>query len=113
MDDAAAKQRLAELKAAAPVKHKRQPFVKVPMALAARAACATGSQRMMVWLYVLHRCWQRQAPSIVLSNSALMAYGISREVKRQALKDLAAAGLIVVDYRPNKNPIVTPLGVNG
>jgi hypothetical protein len=67
---------------------------------------------MMVWLYVLHRCWQRQTPSIILSNSALRAYGISREVKRQALKDLAAAGLIAVEHRPNKNPIVTPLGVN-
>jgi hypothetical protein len=113
MDDWA-KQRLAELQAAAPIRRKKhQPFVKVPLALAAEAAAATGGRRLFVWLWLLHRSWQCQTPSIVVPNIALRRYGISREVKRGALNDLEAAGLIVVEYRRHKNPIVTLLSVNG
>jgi hypothetical protein len=112
--EAWAKRRLAELKEAAPAKHeKKVPFAKVPLPLAAEAAAATGGLRLFVWLWLLHRSWQRQTRAVVVPNTALRQYGISREVKRRALNDLAAAGIISVEYRPYKNPMVTLLSVDG
>jgi hypothetical protein len=112
--EAWAKQRLAELEAAAPARRKKKvPFAKVPLPQAAEAAATTGGLRFFVWLWLLHRSWQRQTRSVVVPNTALRQYGISREVKRRALNDLAHAGLISVKHRPYKNPIVTLLNVNG
>jgi hypothetical protein len=107
MDDWA-KQRLAELHAAAPTKRKRvRSYVRIPLELAGQAAAATGGKRMLVWMLILYRSWQRQNPTVVLPNTMLRKYGISREVKRRALKQLEAAGLIKVQWRSAKNPIVT------
>jgi len=109
-----AKQRLAELEAAAPAKRKKTvPFAKVPLPLAAEAAAATGGLRLFVWIWLLERSWRHQTRTVVVPNTALRQYGISREVKRSALNDLAAAGLITVEHRPYKNPIVTLLNDNG
>ena len=104
-----AKQRLAELHAAAPAKPKNiQPYVRrVPLHRAGRAAAATGSQRMFVWLWLLYETWRQQTQAIVVSNKALQKFGIGREVKRQALRQLEAAGLITVEWRANKNPVAS------
>jgi hypothetical protein len=110
MDDPI-KQRLAELRAVAPVKRKKQePFVKVPLGLAAKAAAACGCVQMMVWLYLLHRSWKLQKASFTVPSSALRNFGISREVKRRALRNLEGAGLIAVEWRMHKNPTVTMVG---
>jgi hypothetical protein len=102
------KQRLAELEARAPAKRKKQqPFVKVPLGPAAKAATASGCQRMMVWLYLLHRGWKLQKASFAVPSGALRSFGISKEVKRRALRNFEAAGLITVERRTSKNPIVT------
>jgi hypothetical protein len=102
------KQRLAELHARAPVKRKKQePFVKVPLALATKVAKATGGRRMLVWLYLLFQSWRRQQPSVTVSSTDLKKLGVGRQVKVRALRDLEAAGLIVVEWRANKNPVAT------
>ncbi len=107
MDDWARRRR-AELEAAVPVRRKkREPFVKVPLATAAEAAAASGCSQMMVWLYLLYRSWKLQKPSFAVPSSALRNFGISREVKRRALRNFEGAGLIVVERRMHKNPIVT------
>jgi hypothetical protein len=107
MDDFV-QQKLAELEARAPAKRKkRDPFVKVPLQSAAAAAKATGGQRFMVWLYLLHRSWFEKRTTVSLPNGALRKYGISRDIKRKALADLEAVGLVQVDRRPHKNPRVT------
>ena len=113
MDDASAKKRLAQLEAAAPPKRKRQPFVRVPLAAAAQAANATGDHKLMVWLWLLRRSWERHTPTMVVPTAALQKYGITRKVKRRALEQLEAAGLIAVEQRPHKNPTVTLLHVLG
>jgi hypothetical protein len=109
MDDAWAKERLAQLKAAAPVKPQRESFVKVSLAAAARAAAATGDHKLLLWLWLLHRSWERHTPTIVVPTAALQKYGITRKVKRRGLEQLQASGLIAVEERPYKNPIVTLL----
>jgi hypothetical protein len=106
-----ANQRLAELHAAAAIRHRKvKAYARVPLDLAGAVARATGGQRMMVWIWLLHRTWQQQTPSVVVSTAALRKYGISRETKRTALKRLEAAGLITVEWRANKNPIVSANG---
>ena len=40
----------------------------------------------------------------------MRSLGVGREVKRRALRDLEGAGLIFVERRARKNPIVTLVG---
>ena len=109
MDDWA-KQRRAELEAAAPVKRKKPvPFVKVRLATAATAYTALNCPKAMVWLWLLHRSWYAKSTTIAVPNGALAKWGVSRDVKRDALRQLEAAGLIVVDRPSRKTPTVTLL----
>jgi hypothetical protein len=58
-----------------------------------------------VALYVLDKaCWSRQ---VVLSTATMQNLGVGRKGKRGALQQLRRAGLIAVEERPDKSPIVT------
>jgi hypothetical protein len=92
-------------------KRKRQEaFAKVPLKQAARAAASCDGQRMMVWLFLLHRSWKLQRASFAVPSGALRCLGVGREVQRRALRDFEDAGLILVERRGRKNPIVTLVG---
>jgi hypothetical protein len=107
MQDWASK-RLAELEAAAPIKVKKaQPFVQLPLDKAARAARATRSQKVFVWMWLEYRAWKTKCRTVTASNDALAGYGISRECKRRALADLEAAGMVTVERGHGKSPEVT------
>jgi hypothetical protein len=47
---------------------------------------------------------------VVLANAELARKGINRHIKRRALLELEARGLIRVEWRYKKSPIVTVLG---
>jgi hypothetical protein len=103
-----AKKRLAELEAAAPVKRKKaEAFVKVPLWWAEAATKAVGAPDAMVCIYLLHTSWKVKSLTFPLLNGRLKRMGVSREVKRRVLRDLEAAGLITVERRSRKTPIVT------
>ena len=58
-----------------------------------------------VALYLLNKaCWDRQ---VTLSTAAMRKRGVSRNGKRSALQQLRRAGLIAVEERLRKSPIVT------
>jgi hypothetical protein len=58
-----------------------------------------------VALYLLDRaCWSRQ---VTLSTATMRNLGVSRNGKRGALRQLRRAGLIAVEERPRKSPLVT------
>jgi hypothetical protein len=58
-----------------------------------------------VALHLLERaCWSRQ---VTLSTAAMRKLGVSRNGKRSALHQLQRAGLIAVQERPRKSPVVT------
>ena len=98
--------RLAELKAKAPVKRKKVgPFAKIGLASAARAFAALKCQKAMVWVWLVHRAWKRQRQTVTVPNGELAKLGVSREVKRRALQQLEAAGLILIDRRSRKSPL--------
>jgi hypothetical protein len=58
-----------------------------------------------VALHLLEQaCWSRQ---VTLSTATMRKLGVSRNGKRGALHQLRRAGLIAVEERPRKSPIVT------
>jgi ribosomal protein S19E (S16A) len=106
--DGWAKQRLAELHAAAPTKReKKDRFVKVPLWWAAEVATAARDPAMLVFVELLHRSWKARSLTFPLPNGSLKKRGASRDVKRRVLRDLERAGLITVERRHGKAPLVT------
>ena len=71
------------------------------------AAKATNTRRALVCIELLYASWKARNLTFPLPNGRLKKLGISRETKRRALQDLERAGLIVVERRPRKTPIVT------
>ena len=57
-----------------------------------------------VALYLLRQA--RWSHFVTLSSSALRKLGVSRNGKRSALRQLGEVGLIAVEERPYKNPVV-------
>jgi hypothetical protein len=58
-----------------------------------------------VALYLLDRA--SFSKRVILSTSAVRRLGVSRNGKRAAIDQLLRAGLIAVEERTDKNPIVT------
>jgi hypothetical protein len=96
------------IKSGAPSKrHRANSFAQVPLAWAAAAARATKTPRAMVWVVLQHMAWQNNRSSFPLSNAVLAQHGVSREVKRRALAALESSGLIAVERRHGRAPVVT------
>jgi hypothetical protein len=89
-----------------PVKDK---FVKVPLWWAEQAARAVNSSQMFVCIWLLRLAWEKHSTTFPLANAGLAKWGISREAKRRALASLEKAGLISVQRRAKRSPIVTLL----
>ena len=85
------------------------PFVVLPLSWAAEASAATNCQKAMVWLWLVHRARKTRTTTVTLPNCALAKFGVSRRVKSLALRQLEEAGLISVERRPQKTPVVTLL----
>jgi len=93
-------------------KRRKQPapngFVKVPMLwVQCLVENRGGVNAYRVAHYVLHEAWRTNARQIKLTNTALAANGVDRKGKATALRQLRKAGLISVEERPNRSPIVT------
>jgi len=85
----------------------KEPFVKVPLWWAAEAAKATKTPKALVWLRLLHMAWKANSPTFPLPNGKLESEGVSRFAKYRALRELEAAGLVVVERRHGKSPLVS------
>ena len=81
-------------------------FTKVPQMWRTRLAETRASGcAYRVALYLLDKaCWSRQ---VTLSTATMRKLGVSRNGKRGALRQLRRAGLIAVEERPRKSPLVT------
>jgi hypothetical protein len=102
--------RLRELKAAAPVKRKKvEPFVRAPLWWIRAAAKHTRSPTTVVLVELLYRSWKARSSTFPLPTAELAKWGASKEIKRRVLRDLERGGLLTVERRPSKNPIVTLL----
>jgi hypothetical protein len=81
-------------------------FTKFPKIWQTRLAETQGDGcTYRVALYLLDKAyWSRQ---VVLGTVTMQKLGVGRKGKRGALQHLRRAGLIAVEERPRKSPIVT------
>jgi hypothetical protein len=110
MDDWA-KRRLAELKARTPKRTRKQKragdFAIINLKAAARAFRGMNCHKAMVYVWLIHQSRKTGNRVVPVTNTALAEFGISRDTKYAALKDLAAIGVIELEQQPRKNPTAT------
>jgi hypothetical protein len=89
------------------VQKQRRQFVKVPWPWVERLVGARHICTYRVALYLLHRDWKGGGRPFSLANGVLAEHGITRRQKWEALRELERLGLIQVERRPRKSPLVT------
>ena len=87
------------------VRHTRSP----PHTAIVAGSKVLGGRRFLVWLYIHHRVWSDKANTVLIGNKTFSTWGVSRKVKYTALRRLAEAGLIAVQWRVRRSPTVTLL----
>jgi hypothetical protein len=87
--------------------NKVDPFVYVPLWWAAAAAKHTRSPDLLVCIELLHARWRNHSMTFPFANVRLRKAGVSHKVKGRVLRDLERGGLITVERRSRKTPIVT------
>jgi hypothetical protein len=112
-DDFLAKFRIDPAVLAAPhvpakIRKRREQFVQVPMWWVERLGelpLATGATHLVA-IHILHLDWKHHGKPFKLPNGMLKYDGIGRHSKWRALTDLERRGLIVVERRSSKSPII-------
>jgi hypothetical protein len=87
------------------IQKRRGQFVKVPWTWVERLNGA-GGQTYRVALCLLYLHWKANGEPIKLANGMLRIDGISRYSKWKALGDLERRGLVTVERRPRRSPLV-------
>lgn len=88
-------------------KARKDTFAMVPLWWIEQAARATENPRAFVLIWLLHLSWKARSMTFPVPNAGIVKRGGSRWAKYGVLDDLEAAGLITVERRPGKTPIVT------
>ena len=70
---------------------------------------ALGCPQAMVWFYIHYRVWAERNRTVPLATKTLAGIGVDRKVKYRALTRLEQAGLIRVERRGKRSPLVTLL----
>jgi hypothetical protein len=96
--------------AALKVRKSPQQFVKLPMWWAEAVAAALRSPATMLVAELLYQHWKTKRTTFPLPNDRLQHLGVSRWVKYRNLQKLERGGLIRVERRPRKSPLVTLIG---
>jgi len=91
--------------------NKKDAFVKVPLWWIEQATRATRTPQAMVCIWLLYLSWQAKSATFPLPNDRLAKRGAERRMKTRALANLEKAGLITVERRAGKTPIVTLLAL--
>ena len=103
---------LAGEQAVVPVKIQKRSkdFVLLPMWWYERLKLppASGRTCLIAW-HLLYLDWQHHSKPFTLPNGMLEYDDISRQSKWRALGELRKRGLITVQRRPNKSPIIQVL----
>jgi hypothetical protein len=86
---------------------KYKGFIIVPvMWWRALTQMQTGDSTWRVALLILDKARRAPYPLVKLTNAAAAAVGVSATSKRRAIGQLRKAGLIIVQDRPHKSPII-------
>jgi hypothetical protein len=90
------------------IQKQRQHFVKVPWTWIERLAGARYTATYRVALHILYRHWKTGQP-FVLSNGMLSMEGVERRAKWRGLQELEQLGLVAIERRQRKSPLITVL----
>jgi hypothetical protein len=86
----------------------KAPFIKLPVIWEETLAAARASgSTYRVALVLLYIAWKSGTCVVKLTNVALAKKGVGRKGKAAALLVLRKVGLVTVEERPRKSPIVT------
>jgi len=85
---------------------RRGHFIGVPFNWLERLNGASGKTYSLA-LHLLYRHWKAKGRPFAVANGMLQIDGISPTSKLRALAELEARGLVSVERRPLKSPIVT------
>ena len=88
------------------IQRRRRHFISVPMAWFERLIGASG-QTYRIALCLLYLDWRGSGEPIQLANGLLQIDGVSRQSKWRALADLEHRGLITIERRPRRSPMIT------
>ncbi len=86
---------------------KTELFAILDLSPAAKAFTAMNCPKAMVWAWLVHKARTTDSNTITIPNGPLAKYGVSRQIKYLALQQLEQAGLITVERKPRKTPVVT------
>jgi hypothetical protein len=92
----------------AKIQKRREQFIMVPVWWLERlgeAPRATGATHQVA-CHLLHLHWKNQGKPFKLPNGMLKYDGISRQSKWRALTDLERRGLVIVEKRRCRSPII-------
>jgi hypothetical protein len=110
MDAAWRERRLAELQAAAPAKKRKkvESFIKVTEWWIRAATKATHTKKALVAVELLRASWKAGgATTFALPSGRLKRFGVSDPTTWRALQDLRRAGLITIEQRGQKAPLIS------
>jgi hypothetical protein len=92
-------------KVPAKIQKRREQFIMVPWGWLEGLARAPAST-FHVALYLLHLHWKDHGNPVKVPNATLRTLGVSRQSKWRALADLEERGLVSVERRPSRSPLV-------
>lgn len=87
------------------LKRRWKQFTMLPMTWYEHMKGADGQTYRVAW-FLLYLYWKNNGEPIKLANGLLIRDGVPPRTKCRALRDLERRGLITVEWRPKKSPIV-------
>ena len=83
-------------------------FIRMPWGWAnALTSNDVGAKVWVVSCHILYEVWREKGRPIKLPNGMLERAGVSPDTKVRALRKLEQLGLVSIEWRPRKSPIVT------
>jgi DNA-binding MarR family transcriptional regulator len=91
---------------------RQRHFIPVPMPWFERLTGASGHTYRLA-LVLLYLDWRSAGQPIKLTNRLVQVDGLTRYTKSRSLDDLRRRGLVTVERRPRRAPVVRLLQVSG
>jgi hypothetical protein len=89
------------------IRKRREHFIRVPWTWVEKLAPSRSANTYRVALYLLYMHWKNKEAPFKLANGMLAIDGVTRFSKWRALQELEQAGLIRIEKRPRKSPVIT------
>jgi hypothetical protein len=89
------------------IKKRRQQFVQLPLAWVDILSRDSRDKALVVLCHLLHLDWKQGGGPIKLPNGFLEMIGVGRGAKWRVLNKLESVGVLSIERRGRKSPIVT------